>query len=101
MATEKTKKAKTTKAPTEEVKVVEEPMAPKKDKGTIRFVIQKREGDPDSIFVGVNGVGYQIQTGVPVDLPMAVYKVLETSQHQMSVAEASREKFKNQEITSL
>lgn len=92
MATEE----KTIKA--EEVKA---PKKAKADKGTIRFVIQKREGDPDSIFVGVNGVGYQIQTGVPVDLPMSVYKVLETSQHQMSVAEKSREKFKNQEITSL
>lgn len=81
----------------EEVKKAPEP----KKEATVMFAIDRRPGDPDSIFVGVNGKSYQIRTGELVELPMSVYKVLQTSAHQTRVAEAYQEKFKDQEIASL
>lgn len=73
---------------------------PKKEE-TIKFFISRRPEDPESIYVGVNGKTYQVKTGVEVELPRAVYNVLKLSMKQEMVALESREKLKNQEITSL
>lgn len=46
---------------------------------TVRIKLPLIKGGADSVHVGVNGRFWQIKRGVSVDVPMAVYEVL---QHQ-------------------
>lgn len=48
-------------------------------KVTIRIHKTGVKGEPRDVYVGVNGVGYQIQRGVDVAVPEPVAKVLETA----------------------
>lgn len=48
-------------------------------KETVHIKLPLIKGGADSVHVGVNGRFWQIKRGVPVDIPMAVYEVL---QHQ-------------------
>lgn len=48
-------------------------------KETVHIKLPLIKGGEDSVHVGVNGRFWQIKRGVPVDIPMAVYEVL---QHQ-------------------
>ena len=46
---------------------------------TVHIKLPLIKGGADSVHVGVNGRFWQIKRGVPVDIPVAVYEVL---QHQ-------------------
>lgn len=48
-------------------------------KETVHIKLPLIKGGADSVHVGVNGRFWQIKRGVPVDIPVAVYEVL---QHQ-------------------
>lgn len=71
--------AETTKKETKEVKVDE-------NAGKVPVRLQKDKRHMDDVFVGLNGVTYQIQRGVKVYVPEGVAEVLELSQAQDELA---------------
>lgn len=53
------------------------------------------ENYKDDVTVCINGKIWQIQRGVMVEVPVAVYEVLQQSSHQMMLAEARAAKVKD------
>lgn len=54
------------------------PKKPSTPKGMAKILIEEHEDiPPNGLYVGVNGRGYLIRAGVPVDVPLAVLDVLE------------------------
>ena len=56
---------------------------------TVKFQLfkdnDKYKGD---LFVGVNGVGYLLKRGVPLELPVGVYNAVRNSGEQLQMAQA-------------
>ncbi len=62
--------------------------AARKKRKTVKFQLfkdnDKYKGD---LFVGVNGVGYLLKRGVPLDLPVGVYNAVRNSGEQLQMAQ--------------
>ena len=60
-----------------------------KKQDTVKFQLfkdnDKYKGD---LFVGVNGVGYLLKRGVPLELPRAVFNAVRNSDEQLQMAQA-------------
>lgn len=70
----------------------------KKEEKKVPFFAPFVEGEDDEITVGVNGVMYQIQRGVQVEIPESVYNVIMNSERQKAEAARNKRRFKNVEI---
>lgn len=69
--------ADTNESAAEQVKVTE---TTKEDiKTTKTIIIDRDRSGEDSVFVGVNGKNYLIKKGIPVEVPIAVAKVIMNS----------------------
>ena len=73
---------------TPEIKKSAEPQKTSKSEKMVIFKIPKGRNEQDraDVFVCVNGVSYQIQRGVIVELPESVVEVLENAEMQMEYA---------------
>ena len=58
----------------------------KTESKTTKVIVNSIDKNPEC-FVGFNGVGYQIQCGVPIDLPQEVIDILKNTIEERQVAE--------------
>lgn len=85
---------------TPEIKKSAEPKKTSKSEKMVSFKIPKGRNEQDraDVFVCVNGVSYQIQRGVIVELPESVYEVLVNAEMQMEYAMQIQEETAGQAI---
>lgn len=55
---------------------------------TVELMLPLVPGEPDTIFVGLNGKGYTIQRGETVRLPKAVAAIIQDSQRAKQAQQA-------------
>lgn len=55
---------------------------------TVELMLPLVPGEPDTIFVGLNGKGYTIQRGETVRLPKAVTAIIQDSQRAKQAQQA-------------
>lgn len=68
----------------------QKPVNPLLGEGTKTVTLPRaREGQEKFLFVAVNGVGFRIEKGVPVEVPLSVAEVIENADK----AEAENEAF--------
>lgn len=56
------------------------------------------EGKGDTVYVGVNGVGYLVKVGEPVEVPASVAEVLRNANHQLMVVRQTKKQMKDQNL---
>lgn len=77
-------------------------MAAKKTKSedTVRMLIPYVEGEETDIIVGINGKNWQIQRGKPVDVPLAVAKIIANSDAQKMYVDEQKRALSSQDLSN-
>jgi hypothetical protein len=58
----------------------------KRPPGTIRIILEDNDDiPPNGLFIGLNGRGYILKTGVPADVPLAIKEILDNAVQLMPI----------------
>ena len=60
---------------------------------TVRIILEENDAiPPTGLFVGLNGRGYLLKTGVPMDVPLGVKEILDHAVQKMPVVDPQDQK---------